>query len=112
MVTGSIAASHYATPRFTRDIDIVLELAVADTGRVFQLFEPEFYSDPDALKRAARSARDGDLIHRELVVKVDFIVRKDSPYLASLPSETASSPIERRVAVLLRTYEGDLENSL
>lgn len=32
--------------------------------------------------------------------------------LAALPSETASSPIERRVAVLLRTYEGDLENSL
>lgn len=65
MVTGSIAASHYATPRFTRDIDIVLELAVADAERVFQLFEPEFYSDPDALRRAARQRGMVNLIHRE-----------------------------------------------
>lgn len=80
MVTGSIAASHYATPRFTRDIDIVVELALADADRVFQLFEPEFYGDPEALRRAARQRGMVNLIHRELVVKVDFIVRKDSPY--------------------------------
>jgi hypothetical protein len=80
MVTGSIAASHYAMPRFTRDIDIVLELAPADAERVSQLFEPEFYSDTEALKRAARQRGMVNLIHRELLVKVDFIVRKDSPY--------------------------------
>ncbi len=80
MVTGSIAASHYATPRFTRDIDVVVELAPGDVERVSQLFENEFYSDPDALRRAARQRGMVNLIHRELLVKVDFIVRKDSPY--------------------------------
>jgi hypothetical protein len=80
MVTGSIAASHYAAPRFTRDIDVVVELAPADAERVSQLFGPEFYSDSDALKRAARQRGMVNLIHRDLLVKVDFIVRKDSPY--------------------------------
>lgn len=32
--------------------------------------------------------------------------------LAALPLEIASNPAERRVALLLRTYEGDLEDSL
>lgn len=32
--------------------------------------------------------------------------------LASLPVEIASNPAERRVALLLRTYESDLEDSL
>lgn len=80
MVTGSIAASHYSTPRFTRDIDIVVELVPADAERVSQLFESEFYSDPDAVRRAARQRGMVNLIHRELLVKVDFIVRKDNPY--------------------------------
>jgi hypothetical protein len=94
MVTGSIAASHYATPRFTRDIDVVLELVPADAERVSQLFEPEFYSDLDALKRAARQRGMVNLIHRELLVKVDFIVRKDSPYRIEEFRRRRSVPIE------------------
>jgi hypothetical protein len=94
MVTGSIAGSHYATPRFTRDIDIVLELVPADAERVFELFEPEFYGNPEALRRAARQRGMVNLIHRELLVKVDFIVRKDSPYRIEEFRRRRSVPIE------------------
>jgi hypothetical protein len=80
MVTGSIAASHYAVPRFTRDIDFVVELAPVDVDRVYELFEADFYGDSQALMRAARQRGMVNLIHRDLLVKVDLIVRKDSPY--------------------------------
>ena len=33
MVTGSVAMNHYAVPRMTRDIDLVVELSVADVDR-------------------------------------------------------------------------------
>ena len=45
MVTGSIAASHYAAPRFTRDIDLVVQLAPGNAEQVAHLFDDEFYSD-------------------------------------------------------------------
>jgi hypothetical protein len=80
MVTGSIAASHYGPPRFTRDIDMVVELTPATAGRVAELFEDEFYCDAEGLRAAAAQQGMANLIHRELLVKVDFIVRKDMPY--------------------------------
>ena len=36
MVTGSMAAGYYATPRMTRDADVVVELNVADAGPLAQ----------------------------------------------------------------------------
>lgn len=80
MVTGSVAASHYAEPRFTRDVDIVVELTPADAARLVSLFRDEFYVDEAAV--AAAVARRGlvNLIHHDLLVKVDLIVRKDSAY--------------------------------
>lgn len=38
MVTGSMASNFYATPRMTRDIDLVVELSDADIDRVVGLF--------------------------------------------------------------------------
>jgi hypothetical protein len=34
MVTGAVAASYYAVPRMTRDIDLVVELSARDVDRV------------------------------------------------------------------------------
>ena len=33
MITGSIAAGHYAQPRMTRDLDLVAELEPAEQAR-------------------------------------------------------------------------------
>lgn len=38
MVSGSIAANFYMTPRMTRDIDIVIQVETADAERIYSLF--------------------------------------------------------------------------
>jgi len=79
MLTGSMAANYYAVPRMTRDIDLVVELSVGDTDRLCALFE-DFYLDPDAVRAAFAGRTSFNAIHTTSVVKVDFMVRKDSQY--------------------------------
>jgi hypothetical protein len=80
MVTGSIAANYYAVPRMTRDIDIVVELSTADIDQLCDLFQGDFYVDRDTVRAAIAEQSVFNLIHMERVVKVDFIVRKDTEY--------------------------------
>ncbi len=80
MVTGSFAANYYAVPRMTRDIDLVVELSVGDADRFCALFEGAFYLDWDAVRGAIAGRGAFNLIHQAYVIKVDFIVRKDSDY--------------------------------
>src|SRR5712691_2359468 len=55
MVTGSVAMNHYAVPRMTRDIDLVVELSSADVDRVCRLFEADFDVDRQAVHRAVEA---------------------------------------------------------
>lgn len=80
MVSGSTAMNFYAQPRMTRDIDIVVALTLADTDRVVQLFSGDFYCDPDSVREAIARRFMFNVIHCDLAVKVDFIVRKATPY--------------------------------
>jgi len=80
MVTGSMAANYYAVPRMTRDIDIVVELSTADVDQLCNLFQGDFYVDRDTVRAAIAEQSVFNLIHMERVVKVDFIVRKDTEY--------------------------------
>ncbi|MBI2160863.1 MAG: nucleotidyltransferase [Candidatus Rokubacteria bacterium] len=80
MVTGSIATNYYAVPRMTRDIDIVIQVSTADTDRLTELFSDDFYVEPEAVGRAIAARTAFNVIHTHSVVKVDFVVRKDSEY--------------------------------
>jgi hypothetical protein len=80
MVTGSVAMSHYAVPRMTRDIDLVVELSAADVDRVCRLFEDDFYVDRHAVLHAVEIPAAFNMIHVGLVVKVDIVVRKETEY--------------------------------
>ena len=80
MVSGSMAMNYYAQPRLTRDIDIVVELTPADADRVHQLFAADFYCDPNTVRDAIAHRAMFNAIHFGLAVKVDFIVRKATPY--------------------------------
>jgi hypothetical protein len=80
MLTGSLALGYYAQPRMTRDIDIVLALSDVDVSRLVAALSDEYYV-PEALARSAVSrGAVFNVIHSKSIVKVDFIVRKDSPY--------------------------------
>jgi hypothetical protein len=80
MITGSIAANFYTVPRMTRDIDIVVELLERDIGRFIPLFEKDYYLDPETVRAAVKNRGMFNLIHNEHIIKIDFVVRKDTPY--------------------------------
>ena len=80
MLTGSFALAHYATPRMTRDIDIVVALMVGDVDKLIQEFGTDFYVDADAARAAAQSERLFNMMHFSSGIKIDLIVRKSSDY--------------------------------
>lgn len=80
MITGSIAMNFYATPRMTRDIDIVIELNSGDLDLIVKLFQQDFYLDSDSIKEAIINQEMFNIIHNKCVLKLDFIVKKESPY--------------------------------
>lgn len=80
MLTGSMAMNYYAQPRMTRDIDLVVALALRDTDTVVRLFTPDYYVSRDAVSSSIAHESLFNLIHQESVIKVDCIVRKRSPY--------------------------------
>lgn len=80
MLTGSMAMNYYAQPRMTRDIDIVVALAPADADKVVDLFRPDYYVSGEAVRDSIQSESIFNLIHNESVIKVDCIVRKNTPY--------------------------------
>lgn len=80
MITGSIASGHYGQPRMTRDIDMVVQLEPADAPRLAAVLGDEFAADADALRAAMARRSMFNLIHREAVVKVDLVMRKDTAY--------------------------------
>lgn len=55
---------------------------MGDAGRLASLFVADFYCEVDAVRDAAERRGVFNIIHNETIVKVDFIVRKDSPYRA------------------------------
>jgi hypothetical protein len=80
MLTGSMAMNYYAQPRMTRDIDLVVALAPADADKIVDLFRPDYYVSAEAVRDSIRSESIFNLIHNESVIKVDCIVRKNTPY--------------------------------
>lgn len=80
MMTGSMAMAVYATPRMTRDIDIVIECRREHVDTLVRLFEMDCYIAADAVLEATETHGMFNVIHNEWVIKADFIVRKDHPY--------------------------------
>jgi len=97
MLTGSTAMNYYATPRMTRDLDLVIELKASDIQNLVHEFHKDFYIDPDAITEALEHQSMFNIIHNEWVIKVDFILRKQSPY--------HQLEFERRKKVKIKDFE-------
>ena len=76
----SQSPNFYTVPRMTRDIDLVVELTGEDANRVVEIFADDFYLDRQTVAEAIHRKSMSNLIHTEYVIKVDLVVRKDSPY--------------------------------
>jgi len=64
MLTGSFALAYYATPRMTRDLDIVVALDENDIDALVAAFESDFYIDADAARTAILGTIDLDYIRK------------------------------------------------
>jgi hypothetical protein len=80
MLTGSFAMAFYATPRMTRDIDVVVALRGEDVSRLVEALTPDFYVDAAMAQAAVAAERLFNVLHLDSGIKVDFIVRKTTEY--------------------------------
>ncbi len=96
MLTGSMAMNYYAQPRMTRDIDIVVALVPGDADAIVRWFGPDYYVSPEAVRDSIARESMFNLIHQESVIKVDCIVRKNSPY--------RRAEFERRLSIAIEDF--------
>jgi len=78
MISGSVAMNYYTIPRMTRDIDIVIE--IDDIGSFYNTFKKEYYIDPGMIDNAIKNQYMFNIIHLKEVMKIDFIIRKNTEY--------------------------------
>lgn len=87
LVTGGIAVLVWGRPRFTADIDIVIELQENDVSRLTKALKSiskAGYIDEAMVRDAVRGQDEFNFIDGETGVKVDFwLLRKKEPFDAS-----------------------------
>jgi hypothetical protein len=83
MITGGVASVIYGDPRFTRDVDLVLDLGAPDIRRLLSEFSgKDFYVPPVEVLEEESSRREGghfNLIHRETALRADVYLSGDDP---------------------------------
>jgi hypothetical protein len=81
MLTGSMAANVYASPRMTRDLDLVVAIAPDTVERLPEAFPPDcYYLSPEAARAAVDNTTCFNLIHLATMLKIDIMVRKAGEY--------------------------------
>ncbi len=85
MLTGSVASTIYGLPRFTRDLDLILNMPVADIPQFAALFPlRSYYCPPEEIiiteiKRRQRGHF--NFIHHQTGYKADvYLLGKDELY--------------------------------
>ena len=80
-VVGSMASMAYSEPRFTNDIDILVDLRDADAAAIAIEFPaPDFYVSLPAIREAIHRQRQFNVIHFASGLKLDIIQRKDTEF--------------------------------
>lgn len=80
MLTGSFAMSYYATPRMTRDLDFVIELDSNSIDKLVKIVENDYITSFEVIEDSLLHQSMFNLIHKESLIKVDCIIRKDESY--------------------------------
>lgn len=80
-VTGSMATIFFGEPRFTNDIDIVVDLPASRIAELCAAFpSPEFYLSEETVRRAVSHRGQFNIIHPSSGLKADVMVPSDSPF--------------------------------
>src|SRR5277367_5739722 len=74
-VTGSTATIFYGEPRFTNDIDVVVQLSERQVGEFCNRFPADqFYVSVPAAQDAVRRRGQFNIIHPDSGLKIDVII--------------------------------------
>lgn len=109
MITGGVASVIYGDPRFTRDIDIVLELPESGIEGLAQAFSsPDFYLPPvENLREEAFRPRHGhfNIIHRDTALRAAVYLLGDDPLHAWAFGRRVRIPLDASIAIWLAPVE-------
>jgi hypothetical protein len=125
LITGSTATIAYGEPRFTNDIDVVVELPEDRVAELCAAFPgPEYYVSPPAATLAVRARHQFNILHPGSGLKIDVIVASLSEFdrcrlqrgrrLAVLPDRAVmfASPEDVIVKKMAYYQEGGSEKHL
>lgn len=80
-VTGSMATIFFGEPRFTNDIDVVVDLPAGRIAELCAAFpSPDFYLSEETVRRAVARRGQFNIIHPSSGLKVDVMVPADTPF--------------------------------
>ena len=119
LVTGGVASVIYGEPRFTRDIDLVLELQAHDVRRFATAWSAdEFYVPPvEVIEEESRRPAHGhfNVIHHETSMRADVYIAGDDALNAWAfahkvvmridEDDVSVAPIEAVILSKLRYYQ-------
>ncbi len=81
MLVGSFASIAWGEPRFTQDIDIVLDLPETSVANFCSAFPPpEFYLNQESVFEAIRNRFQFNLLHPSSGSKIDFVVARSDEW--------------------------------
>jgi hypothetical protein len=81
MIVGSHASIYYGEPRFTQDVDVVVELTPQALSRLLERFpSSDFYVSEETARDALARRGQFNIIHGASAVKIDVFFGKDTDY--------------------------------
>ncbi|MBX7173842.1 MAG: hypothetical protein K1X72_22930 [Pyrinomonadaceae bacterium] len=76
----SMALVHYAIPRTTTDIDVIIELSVKDADRFIRAFEGDYYVPHNRVRDAISRNKIFNVLNQQTIIKIDCIIRKNDEF--------------------------------
>ena len=99
LIGGSVASSLYGLPRSTNDVDIVADVRLAHVQPLVQALGDTFMIDEAAVREAIARRSAFNLIHFDLIEKVDIFVLPAEPW-------AREQMARRRLDTLIGAEEG------
>lgn len=98
MLVGSMALVHYAMPRTTVDIDIVVNILPENIDEFIAEFKTDYYIPIDHTKDSVRRKGMFNILNNQTILKIDCIILKESEF------ETNAFARRKRI-----DYSGDFD---
>lgn len=114
LITDSVASMAYGEPRLTNDIDLVAAIQPQHITELLAAFPPSsYYLSDEAIRNAIAHQSQFNIIHPASGLKIDVMVRKDTPFDRSrfarartlCPTESYSAAFASPEDVIIKKME-------